>query len=423
MRLFNLYQVFLALLKAFWSLRAQGNRKQFLAMLSKYMEVVVQQPQFLTTTSNSPYKGEYLHSETSPKILLVLHQFSRTGAPYAALYLARALFSIYGERPVVISPKDGPLREEFEQEGFATIVDPLLFSYQNYSSEACNFVAGFDRVVVTPLSSFDFVRYFRGIAKRLTWWIHETDESFTWLANSGVDLPLLFAACETIWLGSPLCFPPALQYAPQIKLHLLLYGCPDTATPHCRKKSSKIIFSIVGTVCQRKGQDIFLDAVVRLPDELRSNAIFRIIGSPHSYDVTGITLYKKIRAESALIPEVEFYENMPLERLHEFYAETDVFVSASRDDPMPIVITQGLMYSKVCLCSSAIGQAQLLADGKDGLIFSSESAESLSKKMAWVLQNAAELAALGLAGRELYEKYFLMSSFVANVKNLIRDNK
>jgi glycosyltransferase involved in cell wall biosynthesis len=79
------------------------------------------------------------------------------------------------------------------------------------------------------------------------------------------------------------------------------------------------------------------------------------------------------------------------------------------------------MYSKPCLCSSAIGQARLLEDGKDGLIFANDSAEALSAKMAWILKNPNELNALGTAGRMIYEKYFLMSSFTTNVELLIRE--
>lgn len=378
------------------------------------------QPQLLSMPS--PYKEKALHLGINHKILLVMHEFSRTGAPYAVLYLARALFSLYGVRPAVISPQDGPIREEFEREGFPTIVDPLLFSYSNYSSEACDFVEKFERVIVTSLGSFDFIRYFRGIAKHLTWWIHETDMGFTWVASMGADLPLLFAACESIWLGSPLCFPLALQYALQDKVHLLLYGCADTVVPHRPHISGKIVFSIVGSVERRKGQDVFLDAIERLPDEIRNKAIFRIIGSPLSNDESAI-FYLKMRAKAALISYVECFNNMPSDRLQEFYAETNVLVSASRDDPMSIVITQGLMFSKVCLCSSAIGHAQLLEDGKDGLIFTNESAEELSEKMAWIIQNPSELSAIGIAGRAVYEKYFLMSEFINNVRYLIQDRQ
>lgn len=404
-----------------WSLRDSKNRKKLMAALRKFLDEVKPNP--ISTTFSSPYKSEVLDLSGDPRILLVTHQLSRTGAPYAVLYLARALTSIYGVKPVVVSPEDGPLRENFTQEGFTIVVDPLLFKYQSYSIDACSFVAKFDKVIVTSLCSFDFIRYFRGIGKNLTWWLHETEEGFAATASSGVDLPLLFAVCESIWLGSPLCLPLAVQYTSQEKLFPLLYGCPDTAIPHKLRRSEKIIFLIAGTLEKRKGQDIFLEAVRLIPEELRSKAIFRIIGSPHKNDVAGAIFLKKLHASATLLPEVEFLENMSLDLLHEYYAAADVFVSASRDDPMPIVITQGLMYSTACLCSSAIGHAQLLEDGKNALIFSNDSANELAKKMTWAINNPSGLMTLGVAGRAVYEKYFLMSSFVANVENLIQRNK
>jgi len=311
------------------------------------------------------------------------------------------------------------LRKEFEKEGFVTLIDPLLFSYTYYSAEACDFVADFDQVIATSISSYKFIRFFRGIGKRMTWWIHEAEATVKLVAGK-VDLPLLFAACESIWLGSPLCFPPVSQYASREKLHQLYYGCPDTALPHNPHTSGKIVFLNVGTIERRKGQDIFLEAIERLPEALRKKAIFRIIGSLHlSVSDSDVTYYSAIREKAALIPEVEYYENMPLERLQGFYAESDVFVSASRVDPMPIVITQGLMNSKVCLCSSATGQAQLLDEGKNGLIFKSGSVEELSSQLAWILENSDKLDAIGIAGRAIYDQYFDMSKFVTNVKHLL----
>jgi glycosyltransferase involved in cell wall biosynthesis len=405
------------LLLILWTLRNHNNRRKLLIMLREYWDVVTHQPALSDEPLVSPYNQEML-AKIDTKTLLVAHELSRTGAPYAVLYLARALFALQGVRPVIISPKDGSIRQDFEQEGFVTIVDPVLFSHQNYSSETCHFIANFEHVIVTSLASFNFIRGFRGIAKHLTWWIHETEVGFTSVANMTEDLPLLFAACESVWLGSPLCFPLALQYTSLNKSHLLLYGCPDNPLPHRPHTSGKIVFSIVGSLEPRKGQDIFLEAIERLPEMLRRKAIFRIIGSALPFDAS-IAFCKKLHEQAALIPEVECLESMSSDKLLEFYAETDVLVSASKDDPMPIVMTQGLMFSKVCLCSSAIGQASLLKDGKNGLIFTNKSAEELSEKMAWLIQNPTELTTIGMEGRKLYEKYFLMSSFIDNVGNLI----
>ena len=362
----------------------------------------------------SPYTAETMAMGSTHRFLLVSHQFSRTGAPRAVLFLARALFQLHGVRPVVISPADGPMREEFEQEGFPTVVDPHLFSYESYSFAACNFVMGFERVVVTSLASYPFIRYFRDIAKHLSWWIHETEAGFTAVAAMTSDLALLFAASESIWLGSPLCIPFASQYASREKLSLLLYGCEDAALPPRAPENGKVVFSVVGSLEPRKGQDIFLEAIARLPEDIRQKGIFRIIGSPLSY--VSQRYCEKVRSGAALFREVECVPDVSPDRLQELYAETTVIVSASRDDPMPIVVTQGFMFSKVCLCSSAIGHAQLFEDGKEGLIFANESVEMLAEKMAWIISNPTESKAMGRAGRSVYEKFFDLNSFVQNVQ-------
>lgn len=406
------------------SFKSHENRNIFMTMLRNYIEIIAKKPELASQAEAQPqpastlYNLDILNLAVNHKTLLVVHQFSRTGAPHAVLYLARALFSIYGIRPVIISPIDGPIREEFEREGFPTIVDPLLFISKNHSLEAHDFIASFERVIATSLASFSFIRQFKGIAKRLTWWVHETEAGFTSVASLADDLQALFATCESVWLGSSLCFPFALKYAPKDKLHLLLYGCEDTAFSSKFNKSDKVVFSIMGSVEPRKGQDIFLRAIELLPIALRREATFRIIGSPLPFKASE-NFSKKISAEASTIPEVECVPNLPLEALQKYYLETDVIVSASRDDPMPIVITQGLMYSKICVCSSAIGHATLLENEKDGLIFSSESAEELSEKMIWIIQHPTQSKSLGEAARIKYEKYFHMTSFIDNVSNLL----
>ena len=355
------------------------------------------------------------------KVLLVLHEFSRTGAPRAVLFLARALFLQYGVRPVVMACVDGPIREEFENEGFPTLVQPQLFDSKDRTPAIREIIAGFERVIVTPLASFPFVRNYASVAKRLTWWIHEEEKGFAYVAdNFAPDLAALFCACESIWLGSPLCFAPALQYVAKEKLHLLVYGCDDIALPHRSPPLERMVFTMVGTMEPRKGQDIFLDAIKLLPTELRHKAFFRMIGSP--YNDWSANFDRQVCDQARLIPEVECLPNMPFSQLLEQYAETDVVVCASRADPLPISITQGLMFSKTCLCSSVTGHAALLTDGENGLIFENESAVALAEKMTWALQNPQAILALGIEGRKIYEEHFLMSSFADNVKNLLQEH-
>ena len=356
--------------------------------------------------------------ERGQKILLISHEFSLTGAPRAVFYLAKAIYEHCQIRPEIISPVDGPIRKEFEGNGFSTIVAPWLMHDFREESEEAQFITNFDLVVVTSISSYYIVRHSANSIKKLIWWVHEDAAGFEHIRNSyAPDLTILMERCDAIWLGSPVCSLPVLECVTSDKVHSLLYGCEDVALANRRHESGRMVFTLVGTVEPRKGQDIFLSAIERLPSDLRSKALFRIIGSP--YSEWSEIFHKEIIARARTIPEVECYPNMPFDELLGFYAETDVMVSASRADPMPIAITQGLMFSKPCLCSSSIGHARLLENGNNVLIFENESVQDLSKQMEWLLKNPEALPLMGKSGREAYEKTFLMSVFAKNVGGLV----
>jgi len=131
-------------------------------------------------------------------------------------------------------------------------------------------------------------------------------------------------------------------------------------------------------------------------------------------------LHREILARASVIPEVECLPNMPFDQLLDYYSETDVLVSTSRADPMPIAVTLGLMFAKTCLCASSIGHVKLLKDGENALIFQNESVPELVEKMTWILENPDAVTALGASGRKVYENHFHMTTFARNVGNLIR---
>jgi len=360
-------------------------------------------------------------SENCRKILLVIHEFSRSGTPQAVLYLAQALFTFYGIRPVIMSPIDGPIREEFEKNGFPTIFEPSLSTPCDAAEEVSRFVSGFELVIATSISSYSVIRHYKDVMSRLIWWIHEDAAGLEYIKNDlAPDLASLFDACEAVWIGSPVCSQPVLQYVAPEKIHLLLYGCEDTALPHRPHEAGRMVFTLVGSIEPRKGQDIFLAAVELLPADLRRKAVFRIIGSPWSEWSVSDNLHREILARASVIPEVECLPNMPFDQLLDYYSETDVLVSTSRADPMPIAVTLGLMFAKTCLCASSIGHVKLLKDGENALIFQNESVPELVEKMTWILENPDAVTALGASGRKVYENHFHMTTFARNVGNLIR---
>lgn len=97
--------------------------------------------------------------------------------------------------------------------------------------------------------------------------------------------------------------------------------------------------------------------------------------------------------------------------IHERYGEIDVVVCPSREETASIVVTEGMMYGKVCIVSEVAGMAAYIEDGENGIICESENHVNLCDKMKWVIKNRKNLQTMGKRARETYEKYFSMESF------------
>ena len=119
----------------------------------------------------------------------------------------------------------------------------------------------------------------------------------------------------------------------------------------------------------------------------------------------------EIKRAAAQIPEVKILGQLSRAKMEDVFRSIDVVICPSVEDPLPIVITEGWMHSKVCIMSDATGQVDMTEDGINGLICKAGDAQSLADKMTWVLQNQDKLDEIRKKGRETYERYFSMESF------------
>ncbi len=93
-------------------------------------------------------------------------------------------------------------------------------------------------------------------------------------------------------------------------------------------------------------------------------------------------------------------------------------ICPSRDDPMPVVVTEMLALSKPVICSTNVGQSRYIQDGVNGYVFENDDADGLLAKIKYVVTDPSQSRTVGKKGRLLYEKYFTMDIFR---KNLLRE--
>jgi glycosyltransferase involved in cell wall biosynthesis len=100
---------------------------------------------------------------------------------------------------------------------------------------------------------------------------------------------------------------------------------------------------------------------------------------------------------------------------------SDVIISASRDDPFPVVLVEALCMGKICVVSDKTGVAELIDEGKNGFVFANENARALARKMAWITRNADRVSAIEAEARITYEKYLSLTLFEKKLMNYLDD--
>ena len=350
-----------------------------------------------------------------PKVLLVPHELSLTGAPVVMLYAARVLQK-NGFQPVVLCPVDGNLRQKFIDEGIQVIIDTLITWKNDY---LYNWMKQFRLIIVCTLTLGELVDELTDFDVPVIWWLHESEEVYHDFVPRVK--PKSIGKNVSIYAGGQRALDTYEKYFLNHDAKLLLYGIPDeNPTPekgYVRKSEEKIVFAVIALVQPRKGQDLFVEAIANMSSEDKKNAEFWIIGpNPGPFP----DFMAQVAEGAASEPKIKILGEWSMDKLMSEYPGIDVIVCPSRDDPMPVVLPEGMMFYKTCITTTGSGTAAFIEDGVNGLVCDID-AKALAEKMAWVINNPQELPSIGNAARELFEKVFSEQAFERELMQIVNE--
>jgi glycosyltransferase involved in cell wall biosynthesis len=181
-------------------------------------------------------------------------------------------------------------------------------------------------------------------------------------------------------------------------------------------RKGKFKFILVGSYHERKGQDILVKALELLPKEAIEKSEFIFIG-----DILDKEIYEKVKKYSNRNNNCSILEPISRKELLKLYDDVDCFLCTSKDDPMPVVLTEAMAMKKICICSENTGTAKYITDGSNGFVYKNNDPKELALKIMFVVDNLDKIEDLKELSYNIFLKNFHIDIFRKNLLTIIEN--
>lgn len=322
------------------------------------------------------------------RVLVVTHNLNFEGAPWFIFELARHLAKQPGFSVRVVSPQEGPLRAVFEQAGMPVEVLDLgpvwraktvaEFQSANQTATAAARWADCDLVVANTMVTFWAIHAARQAGKPTLLYVHESAAIRRFFEP--LLAPTLFPVVEDGFrLATRVVFTadssrqvfeylghrgnfsllPSWVDAGRVDEFAARHRAADLRRKHGLDPDAVLVVNI-GSVCERKGQHVFIQAV----DLLKSELGFTYPGKKIQFVMVGAraglyleTLKEEIRrldigALTHFVPETG--------EIFDFYHLADVFCCTSFEESFPRVLLESAAFRKLIVSTNVNGIAEMI---------------------------------------------------------------
>lgn len=349
-------------------------------------------------------------------ILLVSHELSLSGAPFALLNLALVLKK-YCWQTVIVSPEDGDIGTYAAERGIPAMYIPDLYRTGFITAIKDLFAI----VIANTIVSSPVVKELDGTDTSVLWWIHETAAIYT--MKTAKELPRkLSDNVQVCCAGTYACSLLAGRF-PAYRTENLPCSVKDTThDPVQVETRSKTLsggertYICVGLIERRKGQDILLGAIDMLPDKVREKSRFIFVGKVGDDEIK-----KQLEMMQKKYPDrIVFHEGLGHDELFEMYRKTDFLICASRDETGPIVVVEAMSQGKPCISSQNTGNAEIIESYGAGFTYANNDPRKLARLIIHACQmTRGEYLEMSSNARKAFEEEFSEEKFASKLAGIM----
>lgn len=358
----------------------------------------------LSVSKKSVY--DYIEKSDLKTILVVSNNYGLAGAPIAAFNLSKVLVET-GFEVVYSGAGTGSLTIEIEKFGIDYLKNLDLF----YKSDIFkNIIRRFDYIIINTIVMYDYVIEWINLGVPIFWWIHESDDMW----YKGHTIPVNQENVSFLGAG-PRVLQKFNQYHPNVKMQTLFYSISEENIVN-KRKWSKRRFAYIGGLDYRKATDILVEAISELYRVYEDDFEFYIAGTGRGM------FFDEIISRISSIPPVKYLGELSQREIIDLYGMIDVFVCPSRDDPMPIVVSQAMQYEIPCIVTNQVGQSTFIEEHNFGEVIESESVEQLVGAIEkYIFISEETLIKKGNEGKKIFDKYFSENVMKEKILQLLNE--
>jgi len=348
-----------------------------------------------------------------PRLIIISHSLSRTGAPITALEFAlemkRREYKIE-----FITFEDGPLKKQLIDNeinvhnlnlskqiynvGHKEILDKINDIFLSIGIDHAK-----DIVICNTVLTFLGISIANSNGVKTIWHIHENIDYKDFVSLLG-DPKLRDQAIQALEIVDLVIFQAEATkqlYKKYIELEKILKisgGMPIERIMKYKQvndqslvkkklgiSENRHVISLVGTTCDRKGQKEFLEALQHIEWKSMGDYIgdvtVLIVGKVES------DYSRALELQASKIKNLDIRIIDEVSNIYDYYFISDTFVCASKEESFPMVILLAMAFNIPIVSTLAGGIGEMLQDNHDAILTASHSSEGIKEALVRSLKN------------------------------------
>lgn len=346
-----------------------------------------------------------------PKILLITHDLSITGAPNSLLRQAKYFLSS-GFEVDVWAVNSGGLLSKYKEAG----VQPVILHANSYfaiNRAWKRHKKDYNLIICNTIETYKFADFFQYKNIPLVWFIRET-----FLVDNAVKnnkhFSDIFSNFYNLYTVSDYSAKNSQKYNKKIRV---INNAVEDRFSNFSTPGKDIRFGYIGSINELKGIDILINSFTQSVKK-HPNITLKIAGNFNTK--LGRILYKNSEA----ISNINWLGEIENKDKQNFFDNIDVLVVPSLDEASGLTVIEGAMYGKVLITTENVGANYLVKDGVNGCIAKVSDVASLSQKIDFLVNRPIEIIKkMQEESRNLYLKYGTVNHEKDAVLQMYEDNK